>query len=207
MTRPGRMNGTRGAQRRSAPALALLACSVLATGCLGEPEIEDRWTRLDVESSSLRPYQTVSAGRESVQVRAAITYRSILTGFAVAELRASSSVPAASVRLDPDAPRLRMAQEIDHLLANSVTLGRGTRAITGWDHLIQRMDFSFGANVPAAGDTSAQGGLFLLCYLGQGDEVERPDGTDTLIVTPFPSQPYEILPIGMELTIGVPGNH
>ena len=201
------MNGTRGTQRRSASmALALLACAVLAAGCLGKPKIEDRWTRIDVEGSSLRPYQQVSAGRESVQVSTAITYRSILTGFAVAELRASASVTPASVQLDPDAPRLRMAQDIDNLLANSVTLGRGTRAITGWDHLIQRIDFSFGANIPAAGDTTAAGGVFLVCYLAQGDEVERADGTDTLIVTPFPSTPYEILPIGMELSVASPGN-
>ena len=201
------MNGTRGTQRRSASiALALLACAVLAAGCLGKPKIEDRWTRLDVESSSLQPYQMLSAGRESVTVRAAITYRRILTGFVVAELRASPSVTGAAVQLDPEAPRLRMAQDIDALLANSVTLGRATRAFTGWDHLIQRMDFSFGANVPAAGDTTAAGGVFLVCYLGSGDEVERADGTDTLIVTPFLSSPYEILPVGMEFGVAGPGN-
>lgn len=203
------MNGTRGTQRRSAAliVLALLACAVLAAGCLGKPKIEDRWTRLDVEASNLQPYQMLgAAGRESVSVRAAITYRRILTGFAVVELRASSSVASANVQLDPDAPRLRMAQDIDVLLANSVTLGRGTRAITGWDHLIQRIDFSFGANIPAIGDTTAAGGVFLVCYLGSGDEVERADGSDTLIVTPFLSTPYEILPVGMEFGVTGPGN-
>lgn len=200
------MNGTRGTQRRSAVALALLACAVLAAGCLGRPPIEDRWTRLDIEGSSLSPYQTLSAGRESVTVQAAITYRAIRTGFAVVEMRASSSVPAATVALEPDAPRLRMAQDIDRLLAGSVTLGRATRAITGWDHLIQRLDLSFSANIPAAGDTSAAGGVFFVFYLGSGTEVERQDGTDTLIVTPFASTPYEILPVGMEFAVAPPGN-
>lgn len=106
MMKPGRMNGTRGTQRRSAVALALLACAVLATGCLGSPEIEDRWTRLDLESSSLRPYQTMSAGRESVTVRAAITCRQVLSfganipaaGMLVPAL---ASTPNASMALGP----------------------------------------------------------------------------------------------------------
>ena len=34
---------------------------------------------------------------------------------------------------------------------DSVSLGRDTRLITGWDHLIQPFDFSFSASVPASG--------------------------------------------------------
>lgn len=183
--------------------LALLALGL--SGCLGEPEIEDRWTRLDMESVNLTPYQAMPVGSNpNVSVRAAITYRSIVTGFVVAELRASSTITPAEVTVHPDAARLPMAQDIDRILANSVTLGRATRAITGWDHLIQRIDLSFAGVVPAALDTTgaAPGSVFLLCYLGSGVEVERFGASDTLVVTPFNSNQYQILPIGMEFALG-----
>lgn len=175
------------------------------TGCLGEPKIEDRWTRLDMESVNLTPYQAMPVGSApSVAVRAAITYRSIVTGFVVAELRASSTITPAEVTVHPDASRLGMARDIDRILANSVTLGRATRAITGWDHLVQRVDLSFTGSVPTAIDTSgaAPGSLFLICYLGSGEEIERFNDSDTLIVTPFDSMQYEILPVGMEFALG-----
>lgn len=178
----------------------VLLGAALAAGCLGEPEIQDRWTRLDIHSSSVAPYQVLPGGGvDTFHVSTSVTYRSILTGFAICELRAST-VNAASVTLEPDATRLPMAHDIDNILLNSVSLGRATRAVTGWDHLIQRIDFSFAAQVPAGADSaSTPPGLFLLVYLGEGDEVERQDGTDTLIVTPFPSDPYQILPVGLEL--------
>jgi hypothetical protein len=179
--------------------------AVLLGGCLGEPEIQDRWTRLDVVSSSLTPYQSLSTGAVPITVSAAVTYRKILTGFAVAELRGSSTVAPGAVEVHPDANRVRMAQDIDAILAGSVTLGRATRAVTGWDHLVQHIDFAFTGTVPAALDsTGPPAGLFLVCYLGQGTEIERADGTDSLIVTPFPSTPYEILPVGLELGVVAP---
>ena len=33
--------------------------SVLLAGCLGEPEIQDRWTRIDVLEANLRPGQVL----------------------------------------------------------------------------------------------------------------------------------------------------
>jgi hypothetical protein len=184
-----------------------LAASLLAVGlvgCFDEPGIEDTWTRIDIDSSNIRPSQVLTGGTTvPIVVNAKLTYRAIRTGFAVAELRASSTVSEASVAVHPEAPRTVMAADIDRILQNSVTMGRSTRAVTGWDHLIQHIDFTFDGHVPAASDSSAStGGLFLLCYLGSGDKVERQDGTDTLIVTPFNSTQYEILPIGMELLIG-----
>jgi len=191
-------------RHRGALALAAGLLAVGLVGCFDEPGIEDTWTRIDIDSSNIRPSQMLAGGATvPIVVNAKVTYRAIRTGFAVAELRASSSVSEASVAVHPEAPRAAMAQDIDRVLANSVTMGRSTRAVTGWDHLIQHIDFSFDGHVPAAGDSSATtGGLFLLCYLGSGDKVERQDGTDTLIVTPFNSTQYEILPIGMELLIG-----
>ncbi len=198
---------TRGPGRsRVLPAL-LLAAGVVSAGCLGEPRTEDRWTRLDVERSSLSPGQALQAGiAETVTVRTAITYRKLLTGFAVAELRASATVPSAGVTIHPQAPRVAMAQDIDRVLAGSVSLGRSVRAVTGWDHLIQPIEFSFRA-VPAATVDSAgvpvgaTSGLFLLCYLGSGVEVRLPGGRDSIVVTPFASSTYEVLPVGLELQV------
>jgi len=185
--------------------LLVVLGAALTCGCLGKPEIEDRWTRIDVAGASVTPYQTLATGvAQPISMRAAITYRSILTGFAVAELRAST-VAASAVEVHPAANRVRMANDIDMILQNSVSVGRATRAVTGWDHLIQHIDFTFVGVPPAALDsTGAPAGLFLLCYLGSGVEVERADGSDSLIVTPFPSQQYEVLPVGLELNTATP---
>jgi len=187
---------------RRALAPVLLAGVVLTTGCFDEPEIEDRWTRLDIEGATVAAGQTMPPGSDSIAVNMAITYRRIVTGFAVCELRACSTLTAADVSLSPQSDRVLMANDVDRVLANSVTMGRATRAVTGWDHLIQRIDFGFNGTVPPG--TS---GLFLVCYLAQGDKIERGDGTDTLIVTPFPSVPNELLPVGIELAVAGPGNH
>lgn len=191
--------------RRTASAVAGMLLAIAASGCLGRPGVEERWTRIDLESASVAPHEMVAAGQaRAIDVRVAVTYRSILTGVAVAELRASAVAPGA-VTLEPDAPRPRMAEDIDRVLANSVTLGRATRPVTGWDHLIQHIDFSFVGSVPAYADSaSSPTGLFLVCYLGSGEEIERADGTDSLVVTPFPSAQYEILPVGLELHAAAP---
>jgi hypothetical protein len=188
---------------RLAPAV-LVALLGLTAGCidLGEPEIEDRWTRIDLEGTNVLPGQTLATGSsDSIAVSVAITYRRIVTGFAVAELRGSSTLSAADVAVYPDGDRLRMATDIDRILQNSVTLGRATRAVTGWDHLIQRIDFSFRGFVPATLDSGSVRGLFLLCYMGSGDEIELQDGRDSIVVTPFLSSQAQLLPVGMELAV------
>jgi hypothetical protein len=190
---------------RGRAAVAALA-AVLVAGCFDAPEIEDRWTRVDILAASLTPGQALPAGAsQNIAVSADVTFRRILTGYAVAELRASS-VPITSVVVGPQAPRVPMAQDIDRVLANSVTLGRMTRAVTGWDHLIQHIDFAFTGVTPAAADSSSAG-LFLLCYLGSGVKVERPGNTDTVIVTPFVSQTDQVLPVGLELTLAGSGGN
>lgn len=180
--------------------------ALLLTGCLGAPEIEDRWTRVDLLSSNLAARQVIPSGSlQPITMSTTITYRSILTGFAVADLRASSATAAAAVVLDTDAPREQMALDIDRILQTSVSLGRATRAVTGWDHLIQHVDFSFNGVGPALTDSAgAPVSLFLLCYLGAGQTVERQGLTDTLIITPFRSSDYRILPVGLELAVGGP---
>lgn len=186
--------------------LAVAAGTLLtAGGCLGEPEIEDRWTRVDIEAANVHGYQLLPAGStQSFSVSTEITYRSIITGFAVAELRASTLQPN-QVRVSTNAPREAMAYDIDRILANSVSCGRATRAVTGWDHLIQRIDFAFDGVVPAGPDSTGQSpGLFLITYLAEGEEIELPGNRDSLVITPFPSGPYEILPMGIPLAIGSP---
>jgi hypothetical protein len=190
---------------RGGAALAALA-AVLVAGCFDAPKIEDRWTRIDLLGASLTQAQVVPAGTSmAIAVSADVTFRRILTGYAVAELRASS-LPIDAVGVGPEAPRVPMAQDIDRILANSVTLGRMTRAVTGWDHLIQHIDFTFTGVTPATAD-STSAGLFLLCYLGSGVKIERPGTTDTVIVTPFVSQTDQVLPVGLELTLAGSGGN
>lgn len=197
----------KGLGRRSAARVApVLIVAILLAGCFDEPDVEDRWTRLDITGSSLTAGQVVPPSSSlAINVGADITYRRIVTGFAVAELRAST-IGTGGVIVAPDSPRLRMAQDIDRILASSVTMGRMTRAVTGWDHLIQHIDFSFIGTTPAAGDSLARG-LYLLCYMGSGVEIELPGGGDSVVVTPFTSEPYQILPVGMELAVAGSGSN
>jgi hypothetical protein len=195
--------GRRRAARLFAPLVVLLA----VTGCLDKPKITDRWTRIDLLAANVSNGQVIQPGvRESLAVSTNIIYRSILTGFAVADLRVSGTISPGAVNVAPDAPREQMAYDIDAILANSVSVGRATRAVTGWDHLMQRLDLSFSGDVPGAVPvdstmTGAPTGVFLLVYLGSGQKIERIDGSDTLIVTPFKSAQYEVLPIGVTLAL------
>jgi hypothetical protein len=185
-------------------AMLAVAGAFLVDGCLGRPGIEDRWTRVDVISSNVPANHVFAPGdTQTFALRAAITYRSIVTGFAVTELRASATLPPSAVHLDPEGDRLQVARDIDNILLNSVGIARATRAVTGWDHLIQRIDFSFNATVPAAVDTTGAAplGLFLVTYLASGDLVELQGGRDTLIITPFLSTDYDILPMGLEMLL------
>ncbi len=179
---------------------ALLLAGVLVTGCLGEPELEDRWTRIDLDETSLESGQEIATGTPtSVRCTGAVTFRSVLTGFLVTEVRVSSSMTSDAVGLDPDGPRLDMAHDVDDILASSVTAGRAVRAMTGWDHLIFPFDLTFDATVPAVSDSGATVGAFLVTYMGEGEEIELENGSDSLVVTPFPSEDYQILPIGLPL--------
>ena len=200
-SRPGRAGAW-----SPACALLALALALASAGCLDEPKLEDRWTRVDMAGASLAPMQSVSAGSViPVQVSSDIYYRRILTGYAVAELRASTTIAPGMLQMNPNADRLSMANDMDRLLATSVSMGREARAITGWDHLIQHIDFSFTGVVPGSVTdsvgTGPTAGLFLVCYLGSGVEIELPSGADSVIVTPFPSTPYQILPVGLPVTV------
>ena len=181
--------------------LALLMFSAVALmSCLDEPDIDETWTKLEFLSVTPGPKQAPSASQPiNVSLKGRVTYRSILTGFVVAEVRYSPTIAPASVLLNPDEHTLRDAESIDLILANSVTTGRATRASTGFDHLMQDVNFNFTAQVPAA--AASGGGLYLLLYMGEGEEVERVNDTDTLIVTPFVSTQKEVLHTGFAINI------
>jgi hypothetical protein len=199
MRRTNRTSVRKTAGRFAALAAMALVAGALA-GCFDAPKLEDRWTRVDITGASVAAFQSLPLGEpESVTVHADLTYRQILTGYAVAELRVSPTFTPGSLPINPDQPRLPMAQAIDSLLSHSVSIGRATRPVTGWDHLIQPIDFAFGASVPAVLDSTnaAGGGVFLVCYLGSGDIVRRIGMADTVIVTPFKSAEYQVLPMGI----------
>jgi hypothetical protein len=169
--------------------------------CLDEPEIDETWTTLEFLTVTPGPRQSRTASQPiAVSLEGRITYRSILTGFVVAEVRYSPNIAPSSVLLNPGERTLGDAQDIDRILANSVTTGRATRATTGFDHLMQDVTLSFTAGVPA-GAAAGTGGLYLLLYMGDGDEVELEDGTDSLVVTPFRSTDREILHTGFAITL------
>ncbi len=184
-------------------ALSLL----LLAGCLGEPEIDERWTLLEFLSTDPVPGEDLMADQPlSVQVAGQIIYRDIRTGFLVAEVRYSDTLGPAALDLDPDDHSLETAKQVERVLNNSVTAGRATRAVTGFDHLMQRVDLAFDVTVPPGmftgdPDSVANRGLYLLLYLGEGDEIELENNQDSLVVTPFPVDQYELLFTGFALDL------
>ncbi len=188
-------------------AVPCLVLALATSGCLDAPKLEDRWTRVDLDRTNLSTGESLTAGTmDSIHVETRITYRRIVTGYLVTELRASTTLGPASMTLEPTAPRLPMANDIDAILARSVSIGRAVRPVTGWDHLIQPVQLDFQAMPQATVDSSGVSlgptdGLFLVCYLASGVRIERPGQADSIAITPFPSAPNQLLPVGMELTV------
>jgi hypothetical protein len=186
-----------------AAVVTAVAATIALGGCLGEPEIDERWTLVEVLDVSPQPGYTATAGQPvDVSVNGRITYRRILTGFLVAEVRYSPAVPPSQVALDLTRHTEEVAQDVDLILANSTTAGRAIKAVTGFDHLMQDVHLSFTAQVP---DTAAGGGVYVLLYMGAGDEIRLEDGRDSLVVTPFVSSEYEVLHTGFALGVVPPG--
>lgn len=195
--------------RRVGP-LGLIAAGLFLPGCLGDPPIEERWTLLEIvdgpDVSSIVPGQATP-----ISLTARITYREILTGAVIAEVRASTSLQPADTGFEFDSDPLGEAQDVDEVLRNSVSLGFATRAVTGFDHLVQDIPLTIDAAglTPAIPNSSAadslQGaasGLFLVVYFGEVDEVEVAGGEEIEVVTPFFSDQWEILSTGVELSPG-----
>jgi hypothetical protein len=172
---------------------------VTLPGCLGEPEIEERWTRLDVDDLETLGDQPAGTGVE-IHVQGEVVYRSILTGAIVAEVRIGNGITPPT--FDPEAPRLEMLDAVDRVLASSTSAGFGVMMVTGWDHLIQDIDITFTADIPA---DPGSGGCYLLVYMADAEEVELPTGEEILVITPFDHTATEVLPLGVRVIPGAGG--
>ena len=189
--------------------LSSLGCAIVVaagiTGCLGEPPLEDRWTRLEILNSSEDDTASVDLGSgDTVQMRARITFRQILTGAIVAELRASSTITSDMVELDPDDQMLGTSRDVDFILQNSVTAGRDFHSVTGYPDLMREFQFNTTAFVPADSNYAGLAGLFLVLYMGDEEEIELADGRDSIVITPYESDRYQILHKGIAIPVGAP---
>ena len=184
---------------RSARAFALVACAALLGGCLGEPPVEQRWTRLEILSASPLDANAYAAPT-TVTMKARITYRELLTGFLVAELRESATVTVDDTILDDPERHLEIARDVDRIVQGSTVLGGTTVPITGFDHLIHEVDISFDAGIA---QQTPQSGLFLVLYFSDDvEEVEVPGGGEIEIIHPVFSTEMDILSTGLELIPG-----
>jgi hypothetical protein len=181
----------------------ILGTALCLPGCLGDPPIEERWTLLEIvdgpSATALVPGQPAS-----LSLTARITYREILTGAVIAEVRASSLLAAGDTGFEFSSNPLGKARDVDAVLRNSVSLGFATREVTGFDHLMQDIPLTIDAAGWAAADSlgGPTSGLFLVVYFGQVDEVEMANGEEVEVVTPFFSDQWDILSSGVELTSG-----
>jgi hypothetical protein len=190
--------------------LASLGCSLAVAagiaGSLGEPPLEDRWTSLEILNSSEDDSASVDlASGDTCQMTARITFRQILTGAIVSELRASSTITTDMVELNPDEQIRGTARDVDYILQNSVTAGRDFHSVTGYPEL--RREFSFNTTGFVPTDTTLTGpiiGLFLVLYMGDEEEIELADGRDSIVITPFESERYQILHKGIAIPLGTP---
>ncbi|MCA9727616.1 MAG: hypothetical protein KC729_08030 [Candidatus Eisenbacteria bacterium] len=182
---------------RPVAAVALAAIAVFTlSGCLEAPELEDRWTRLDVVSLTTEANAPTKWGEPvTLHARGRITYRAVLTGAVAMELRYSDAIGFADVQLEDDVDRLAMTEDIEQILAGSTVLASGAQSVTGFHKLIQEIDFDLQANLPAG----PEGGLFVIFYFGEEEEVEGPGGEMETVVHPIEFAAHEILPGGMEL--------
>jgi hypothetical protein len=150
----------------------------------------------------------------TIALTARITFRKLLTGFVIAEVRSSDTLSPSDIQFTPNEDPLQRARDVDRIISESTSLGFASRAVTGFDHLIEEIPLSIDAGFPppsaggAVADSLARAavhpgqGLFLLVYFGDVDEVEMDDGSRVDVVTPRPSEPNEILSTGVGITQG-----
>ena len=198
---------------RPSHAAPLGVAALLLPGCLESPPIDQRWTLLEVMNGP--DVTTVTPGTPAeVTLTARITFRKLLTGFVIAEVRASDTLAPGEITFTPNEDALTKARDVDRIIAESTSLGFASRAVTGFDHLIEDIPLAIDAGLPppsaggAVADSLARAGvhparsLFLLVYFGNVDEVEMDDGSRVDVVTPFPSEENEILSTGLEINQG-----
>jgi hypothetical protein len=194
-------------------AAPLAAAAALLPGCLGEPPLDERWTLLEVTAGP--DVTSVTPGTPApVSLTARITFRELLTGFVIAEVRQSETLSVGDVGFENTDDRLAMARDVDRILSESTSLGFAARAVTGFDHLVQEIPLTIDSGfMPPSGEGAAADsaaaaavgparGIFLLVYFGDVEEVEMANGDEVEVVTPRPSEPNEILSAGVELAAG-----
>jgi len=167
-----------------------MALTFIAAGCLGEPGIEDRWTRLDILDVQPPVEELTPGASVTLNVRGAVTYRSILTGTVAMEIRSSGEPMDLFFN---EADRLGTAIGIEAFLENSSVLVGDTRSVTGFDHLIQEIDFTLDVAVPSV----SEGPVALVFYFGDGETIELPSGEEVVLVKPFSSEERHVLPGGV----------
>jgi hypothetical protein len=199
---------------RAGGAFVLSALTLAAggfAGCLDEPPVEDRWNSIELLSSNINDETVIPVGTTTqVAVSARITFREILTGFVVAELRVSQSMEYSDVLLDFDERKIATSLDVDRILQQSVPAGRATQIVTGYPQLMRTLNLEFEATIPAAVDSTYDppGGdtrsMFLVLYMGSGDEIELEDGSDSLVIDPFHTQEDRILHKGFAVPLTAP---
>jgi len=195
----------------NARTLPVLAFSIgLLAGCLGEPPIEERWTHLEMTSFAVPDTVALAPGdMVTVEVDARVTFRQLMTGFLVGEVRVSSTLTPDSLALD-DEDLILASESVDYLIRNSVPVSRGVKGLAGFPQLRRRVPFAFDVRVPSdAGPAYQPGGgsatgLFLVLYMGEGEEIELEDGRDSLVVTPFTTREHEILATALAIDFAAP---
>jgi hypothetical protein len=189
--------------RRAAPHVAL-ACALL-TGCLTKPPVEESWTKLEiVDVQSSPPSGEDSTG--TINVRARITYRAIVTASIIADVRYTTD-PAlvtdlATNPLDSVEPQLESAQRVDVLSQNSTSLVFADQLVTGFDHLIQEVDLAIAGDPFTADSTvtpDSTGALLVVLSMAAVDEVELEDGEEMLVVTPYLTTDLDVLSAALPL--------
>ena len=190
-------------------ATLLLILALLLGGCLGEPPVEERWTNL--EFLEVPDFGATSFGvgdSVSVQVRSRVTFRDQFVGFVVGELRVSQTLSADSLFLDHTRDAIVASENVDRLLTQSSPVARGTKGLAGFPQLRRTLDMHFEATVPGFVDGrfdppgGTPRGLFLVLYMGEGEEVEQEDGSDSLVVRPFLTHEDQILAKAIALPFG-----
>jgi hypothetical protein len=185
--------------------VALVAPAV--AGCLGEPTVDERLTHLEIlDASPVAADAFTVGGATPVEMTVRVTYREILTGHVIAELRASETLTSDDTRFDLEAAWVAKSEDVDRILDESVSLGFAAVPATGWDHLVQELALSFDAGTPppdasgVAPTVGAPTGLFLLLYFSTDvEEVELENGDEIEVVHPLYSRDHPILYSGVEI--------
>jgi hypothetical protein len=189
-------------------AVALLLSCVIA-GCLEEPPIEERWTNVRIDGQNLDASAPLAMGDSTdVHVTTSVRFEDLVTGYVVAELRASQSLSYEDLQLDAADDPILESEDVERIIAQSVPIGRATRSTVGFPQLIRHFDFDFGIRVPSQVDSTydppggAPQSLFLLVYIADGEEIRLETGRDSLVVDPFVTRDRRVLHKGLPVVLG-----